>query len=167
MSSPVASLPLIGPGEDGVRMLQLAHELYGISIATKDECCKIARALLDVGCPTLNCLVELPISTVAELKAELGWPHNLSMLQLRRILKWIEQQRTAASSNLQHMPAVEHADAHGSDVGRNIPHAASAHARGTTLPLTPGVLDSKRPLLLLHKSKEVIGDNEVCLSLSD
>lgn len=87
MSSPVAPLPLLGPGEDEFRVLQLAHELYGISIATKDECCNIARALLDVGCPTLHRLVELLISTVAELKAELGWPHKLSMLQLRRILK--------------------------------------------------------------------------------
>jgi hypothetical protein len=86
-------------------VVQLANELHGISplpIASYGECLNIARALLDVGCPSLMSLVELPeepIKSVEDLKSHLqNLKYPLGKLQLCRILQWIQQQQQAPAS---------------------------------------------------------------------
>ena len=70
----LAILPVPARPSDEAVVLQLASELHGISIASYHECLKIAKALLDVGCPSLMSLVALP-----ELKKD-PWfrPHTNS-----------------------------------------------------------------------------------------
>jgi hypothetical protein len=99
MDNAATSLPPLSPRDEAV-VLQLANELHGIAplpIASHGECLNISRALLDVGCPSLVALLELPeqpINSVDDLKSYL---HNLryplGKLQLCRILQWIQQQR--------------------------------------------------------------------------
>ena len=139
MSSPVAALPPLAP-EDATKVLLLAHELYDLSIASRDECSNIARALLDVGCPSLRCLLEFPISSVAALQSELGSLKNaaLSMLQLRRIYKWMEQQRTAAPSAPQHMPLALQDIAPEVDIGSKRPHDVSPPTQAPPLAAATG-----------------------------
>ena len=129
MDNAATSLPHLSPRDEAV-VLQLANELHGIAplpIASHGECLNMARALLDVGCPSLSALVELPeqpINTVEDLKSYL---HNLryplGKLQLCRILQWIQQQRQAAS-----IP----------DVGSKRAHSESPHlARAGATHVTP------------------------------
>ncbi len=123
MSSPLVPPPPLSP-EDKAKVLKLAKELHGISIATEDECEIIARALLDKGCTSLYCFVEIPIKTLEELRDEIGELKNatLSKLQLRIILKWIEQQRILPSLALQRTPAIDSE----SDIGSKRPHPVSS-----------------------------------------
>ena len=97
--------PVLPQDEDVV--LQLAKELHDIPplpIASYGECLNIARALLDVGCPSLMSLVELPeepIKSVEDLKSHLqNLKYPLGKLQLCRILQWIQQQQQQASASI-------------------------------------------------------------------
>lgn len=137
MSSPLVPPPPLSP-EDKAKVLKLAKELHGISIATEDECEIIARALLDKGCSSLNCFVEIPIKTLEELRDEIGELKNanLSKLQLRIILKWIEQQRILPSLSLQRTQTIDSE----SDIGSKRPHPASSYllAPSQSAPLMQG-----------------------------
>lgn len=104
MDNAATSLPPLSPRDEAV-VLQLANELHGIAplpIASHGECLNISRALLDVGCPSLVALLELPeqpINSVDDLKSYLdNLRYPLGKLQLCRILQWIQQQRKAPAS---------------------------------------------------------------------
>jgi hypothetical protein len=103
----LAILPVPARPSDEAVVLQLASELHGISIASYHECLKIAKALLDVGCPSLMSLVALPelkkdpIDSVEDVQSHLqNLRYPLGKLQLCRILQWIQQQRQMPASNV-------------------------------------------------------------------
>jgi hypothetical protein len=103
----IASLPVPARPSDEAVVLQLASELHGISIASYHECLKIAKALLDVGCPSLMSLVALPelkkdpINSLEDVQSQLqNLRYPLGKLQFIRILRWIQQQRQMPASNV-------------------------------------------------------------------
>lgn len=123
-TSPVPTLPQLAP-EDEVVVHKLANQLWGLEIASRDECLKIAMDLFNAGCPSLESLLECPsINTIQELQTELGTLKNVELnpIQLRKIVKWIQRQ--------------SHTLVHDSDVGskrlhpsNSLPPVASQHVR--------------------------------------
>jgi len=77
------------------------------AIASYHECLKNAKALLDVGCPSLMSLVALPelkkdpINSLEDVQSHLqNLRYPLGKLQFIRILRWIQQQRQMPASNV-------------------------------------------------------------------
>jgi hypothetical protein len=134
MSSPLAAFAPLGP-EDAAVVQALANELHSLRVASKDECYNIARALLDAGCPSLTCLVELPINSVEELQNELGALKNVKLnnLQLGSILKWMRQQRLPATSILQQTQF----SASNLDIGSKRPHPVASPLHTTSRDAPP------------------------------
>jgi hypothetical protein len=106
LASELHGISIVRPSDEAV-VLQLASELHGISIASYHECLKIAKALLDVGCPSLMSLVALPelkkdpINSLEDVQSHLqNLRYPLGKLQFIRILRWIQQQRQMPASNV-------------------------------------------------------------------
>ena len=106
LASELHGISIARPSDEAV-VLQLASELHGISIASYHECLKIAKALLDVGCPSLMSLVALPelkkdpINSLEDVQSHLqNLRYPLGKLQFIRILRWIQQQRQMPASNV-------------------------------------------------------------------
>jgi hypothetical protein len=92
MSSLADALPQLDQDDEAV-VRELANELHAIPIASRGACVNIARDLLDAGCTSLRGLLECPINSVQDLQAELG-SVPLSNLQLRKIVLWMQQQKS-------------------------------------------------------------------------
>ena len=94
---PVTTLPQLA-AEDEAVVRELANQLHGLAIASRSECLNIAMDLLNAGCSSLHSLLECPsITTIQELQTELGTLKNVQLthLQLRTLVNWIQQQRQA------------------------------------------------------------------------
>ena len=97
-TSPVPTLPQLAPEDDAV-VHKLANQLWGLEIASRDECLKIAMDLFNAGCPSLETLLECPsINTIQELQTQLGMNAEglgkfvkLNTIQQQKIVDWIQR----------------------------------------------------------------------------